>query len=410
MSALVVADVSKAYKRYPTKWARAWEWITGKTKHEKYWVLKNISFTIKPGEAVGIIGMNGAGKSTLLKIIAGTTFPTSGRVSSEGRVAALLELGMGFHSNFTGRQNVSMVGQLLGLKSDEIARCMPDIENFAEIGDYIDRPVRTYSSGMQMRLAFSVATAVRPDVLIVDEALSVGDAYFQHKSFDRIRQFVRQGTTLLLVSHDKQAIQSICSRAILLNNGCIAMEGDPESVMNYYNALLADRGGNEPGEYAVKHQGLEIISGTGDAVVGNFQLLNEAGSPADVLYVSEVAKIKIRIDIRKKIESLVVGFLIKNRFGISVYGTTSLDSGVCLKNFDPGEFIDFEIKFSNDLGPGSYSISIALAKDRSHVAGNYEWKDRIAVFNVINGGAHEFLGLVNLKNEMKYIAGKHDVE
>jgi len=209
MGKLVVSHLGKAYKRYAGKWARTLEWITGRPQHEQTWVLNDIHFTVHPGEAVGIVGVNGAGKSTLLKIITGTTQPTKGSVHTEGRVAALLELGMGFHPDFTGRQNVFMAGQLLGLQGDEIAACLPAIEAFAEIGDYIDRPVRTYSSGMQMRLAFSVATAVRPAVLIVDEALSVGDAYFQHKSFNRIREFGKQGTTLLIVSHDKAAIQSI---------------------------------------------------------------------------------------------------------------------------------------------------------------------------------------------------------
>ncbi|MFN3410487.1 MAG: ABC transporter ATP-binding protein, partial [Limisphaerales bacterium] len=224
MGAITVTHLGKAYKQYPTRWARLAEWLDprGKPRHHLHWVLKDINFTVQPGEAVGIIGINGAGKSTLLKLITGTTQPTTGSVHTTGRVAALLELGMGFHPDFTGRQNVFMAGQLLGIDSRTIVRLMPEIEAFAEIGEYIDHPVRVYSSGMQMRLAFSVATAIRPDILIVDEALSVGDAYFQHKSFERIREFRKQGTTLLLVSHDKQAIISICDRAMLLSSGQIA--------------------------------------------------------------------------------------------------------------------------------------------------------------------------------------------
>ncbi|MGL4220012.1 MAG: ABC transporter ATP-binding protein, partial [Shewanella sp.] len=243
MGMITVNRLGKAYKQYPTRWSRLAEWILPgkKPRHSLKWVMQDVSFTVRPGEAVGIIGINGAGKSTLLKMITGTTQPTTGSISLQGRVAALLELGMGFHPDFTGRQNVYVAGQLLGLTMAEISRLMPDIEAFAEIGEYINSPVRVYSSGMQMRLAFSVATAVRPDILIVDEALSVGDAYFQHKSFERIREYSKQGTTLLIVSHDKQAIQSICNRAILLNAGRVAMEGDPEAVMDYYNALLADR-------------------------------------------------------------------------------------------------------------------------------------------------------------------------
>jgi lipopolysaccharide transport system ATP-binding protein len=217
MGDIQVSGLGKAYKSYPSQWSRLAEWmrLAGRSNHRLHWVLQEVSFHLHAGEAVGIVGANGAGKSTLLKLLTGTTRPTAGRISVKGRVAALLELGMGFHPDFTGRQNAMMGGQLLGLSVEEILQLMPDIEAFAEIGEYIDQPVRTYSSGMQMRLAFSVATARRPDVLIVDEALSVGDSYFQHKSFERIREFRRGGTTLLIVSHDRTAIQTICDRAIL---------------------------------------------------------------------------------------------------------------------------------------------------------------------------------------------------
>ncbi|MCB1822234.1 MAG: ABC transporter ATP-binding protein, partial [Candidatus Competibacteraceae bacterium] len=181
MGQIIVRNVGKAYKRYASHWARLQEWLDPRDqpRHQAHWVLRGMDFTVAPGEAVGIIGNNGAGKSTLLKIITGTTQPTEGTVTVSGRVAALLELGMGFHPDFTGRQNVFMAGQLLGHSVATLEERFPDIEAFAEIGDYIDQPVRTYSSGMQVRLAFSVATAIRPEILIVDEALSVGDAYFQ---------------------------------------------------------------------------------------------------------------------------------------------------------------------------------------------------------------------------------------
>src|SRR3546814_491714 len=279
MSTITVNNVGKAYKQYPTRWSRLAEWVIpgSKPRHTLKWVLQDIDFTVKPGQALGIIGINGAGKSTLLKMITGTAQPTRGSVSVTGRVAALLELGMGFHPDFTGRQNAFMAGQLLGYTMDDIVRLMPEIERFAEIGDYIDQPVRVYSSGMQMRLAFSVATAQRPDVLIVDEALSVGDTYFQHKSFDRIREFRKQGTTLLIVSHDKQAIQSICDRAILLSDGRLAMEGEPEAVMDYYNAMLADHQNQVVQQVVLDNGRTQTLSGTGEAVVTAISLLDESG-------------------------------------------------------------------------------------------------------------------------------------
>lgn len=184
MGHIRVSGLAKAYKQYPNRWSRLLEWLLpfSRPRHHLHWILQDVDFEIQPGEAVGIVGVNGAGKSTLLKMITGTTQPTRGQIELQGRVAALLELGMGFHPDFTGRQNAFMAGQLLGMQVEEIEALMPQIESFAEIGEAIDQPVRTYSSGMQMRLAFSVATARRPDILIVDEALSVGDAYFQHKA------------------------------------------------------------------------------------------------------------------------------------------------------------------------------------------------------------------------------------
>ena len=305
MSTITVTNLSKAYKQYPTRWSRLAEWLTPshRSRHSLKWVLKDINFTVDSGEAVGIIGINGAGKSTLLKMITGTTQPTTGRVIITGRVSAMLELGMGFHPDFTGRQNAYMAGQLLGMSVEEITSLMPEIEAFAEIGDYIDQPVRVYSSGMQMRLAFSVATAHRPDVLIVDEALSVGDAYFQHKSFDRIRQFRKKGTTLLIVSHDKGAIQSICDRAILLNAGELAMQGEPEAVMDYYNAMLADHQ-NQSVKQEVVNGKVQTISGTGEAIVTKIMFLNNEARSVEVIDVGQLvvgfASGKLNLNIQQK--------------------------------------------------------------------------------------------------------------
>ena len=215
-----VVGISKKYKQYNGSWSRLCEWlIPNKLRHRELWVLKDIYLKVEKGESVGIVGQNGAGKSTLLKILTGTTQPTTGKASISGRVSALLELGMGFHSEFTGRQNAIMGCQMLGIDNPTIAKKIPEILLFSELGDYFDRPLRTFSSGMQVRLAFSVATCVQPEVLIIDEALSVGDVYFQHKSMNRIRDFRQKGTTLLFVSHDPGAVKSLCSRAILLDRG-----------------------------------------------------------------------------------------------------------------------------------------------------------------------------------------------
>ena len=393
MGKLVVSHVGKAYKRYAGKWARMLEWLTGKTRHDKTWVLRDINFTINPGEAVGIVGVNGAGKSTLLKIITGTTQPTSGSVHTEGRVAALLELGMGFHPDFTGRQNVFMAGQLLGLHSDEIAACLPAIEAFAEIGDYIDRPVRTYSSGMQMRLAFSVATAVRPAVLIVDEALSVGDAYFQHKSFSKIREFREQGTTLLIVSHDRSAIQSLCDRAILLERGFVIKDGPPEEVMDFYNALIAERENATVEVKRLDDGRAQTTSGTGEARVASIELRNEQGETVEYVNVGEPVRLEVKIRLHADLPELVFGYMIKDRLGQSVFGTNTHHLKVKMAQLKKDELLTLVFSFPANIGLGSYSVSTALHVADTHLATNYEWRDQALMFNVVNVNRDQFVGV-----------------
>lgn len=402
MGKLVVSHVGKAYKRYAGKWARMLEWVTGKPQHDKTWVLRDIHFTVNPGEAVGIVGVNGAGKSTLLKIITGTTQPSNGSVHIEGRVAALLELGMGFHPDFTGRQNVFMAGQLLGLQGDEIAACLPAIEAFAEIGDYIDRPVRTYSSGMQMRLAFSVATAVRPAVLIVDEALSVGDAYFQHKSFNKIREFREQGTTLLIVSHDRSAIQSLCDRAILLERGFVIKDGPPEEVMDFYNALIAERENSTIEVKQLLNGKVQTTSGTGEARVEKIELYNENGELAEYINVGEIVKLRVKIRLYANLPDLVFGYMIKDRLGQAVFGTNTHHLQKKITKLQNGDLIALDFTFPANIGVGSYSITTALHLADSHLASNYEWRDQALIFNVININRDQFVGVNWLVPQVDY--------
>jgi lipopolysaccharide transport system ATP-binding protein len=395
MGTIHVENLGKAYKQYPTRWSRLIEWILPffGARHRQKWVLQDISFDVAPGDALGIIGINGAGKSTLLKLITGTTQATTGSVAMSGRVAALLELGMGFHPDFSGRQNAIMAGQLIGLCTEEILSLMPQIEAFAEIGEYIDQPVRVYSSGMQVRLAFSLATAVRPDILIVDEALSVGDAYFQHKSFDRIREFRRQGTTLLLVSHDKVAIQSICDRAILLSAGTIAMEGEPEAVMDYYNAMLADHQ-NQTVTQEVRDDGkVQTISGSGEASILEAALVNAEGERVEVINVGQPVSLQVRISCSSDIPELVIGYMIKDRLGQPVFGTNTHHLERQLKDVAPDQQIEFCFDFDANLGPGSYSIALALHASDTHLAKNYEWRDLAVIFNVVNIDKEQFVGV-----------------
>jgi lipopolysaccharide transport system ATP-binding protein len=323
----------------------------------------------------------------------GTIAPAEGSVKVTGKVAAMLELGMGFHPDFTGRQNVFMAGQLLGLKTHEINDLMPDIEAFAEIGEYIDQPVRVYSSGMQMRLAFSVATASRPDILIIDEALSVGDTYFQHKSFERIRQFRSQGTTLLMVSHDKAAIQSICDRAILLNGGKLVMEDRPEAVMDYYNALVAEKESYNIKLLTTAEGKTQSISGSGEAKIIDVALLNESLEPIEVVRVGEKIALRVSVKIHDAIQSLVVGYSIKDRLGQVIFGTNTHQMDKIMRDLIPNESLEFIFWFDANFGVGTYSIAIALHQDEGHIGKNYEWRDLAIVFNMIDGDNRKFIGV-----------------
>jgi lipopolysaccharide transport system ATP-binding protein len=390
MAAICVTGLGKAYRQYPTRWARLLEWlpVARRARHTLRWVLHDVTFTIKAGEAVGLVGMNGAGKSTLLKLITGTSQATTGSVQVTGRIAALLELGMGFHPDFSGRQNALTAGQLLGISAHDMQQLMPHIEAFAEIGDYMDMPVRVYSSGMQMRLAFSVATCVRPEVLIVDEALSVGDAYFQHKSFNRIREFGKLGTTLLIVSHDRAAIQSICSRAILLRDGAVALDGDPETVLDYYNAALAQNGlQRDTGtleQVKLDSGRVQTVSGTREAVVASVSLHNAQGEAIEIVRVGESVELRVQVQVIANVPRLVLGYGIKNRLGQVIYGTNTWHSGQVIEAPRAGTHFVFSVRFAANLGVGSYSVQTALVDSDSHLTANFEWRDLALVFNVVN--------------------------
>ena len=348
--------------------------------------------------------MNGAGKSTLLKMISGTLQPTTGSITVNGHLAALLELGIGFHPDFTGRQNVFMAGQLLGLAPSEIEMLMPDIEAFAEIGDYIDQPVRVYSSGMQVRLAFSVATARRPDILVIDEALSVGDAHFQHKSFQRIKEYRALGTTLLIVSHDKDAIQAICDRVVLLDNGRQVQDGPPESMFDLYNALIARADSRTIKQLASVTGVVKTSSGSGEAKVVSISMHDLAtGLPLQVVVAGSLIRLEIDVEVLASIPCLVLGFSIRNRLGQIMYGTNTFHTDQMLFGLKAGDAKKFQINMPLNLGAGMYAISTALVSTDTHLDKNYEWRDHAMEFEVIHGQGPYFEGQVHLAPTIEVI-------
>jgi len=339
---------------------------------------------------VGIMGINGAGKSTLLKMITGTTQPTTGNVHMTGRVAAMLELGMGFHPDFTGRQNAYMAGQLLGYSVEDISRLMPEIEAFAEIGDYIDQPVRLYSSGMQVRLAFSVATAVRPDILIVDEALSVGDAYFQAKCYQRINQYKKAGTTLLLVSHSPGDVVKHCDRGILLKQGVVALDGSSREVSNRYmdelfgkkSPLASDKEEviekalNLESTYRVLNQSSEDVFhsrpayrkeehrwGHGGAAILDYLILSKGQEFPSCIEGNAHAEFYFKVRFDAGFDSVVPGFLIKTLEGIFLYGTNSFVATHQLEQLsvEAGDTRIFRFTLPMALNEGHYLVSFGVS-------------------------------------------------
>jgi lipopolysaccharide transport system ATP-binding protein len=401
-SAVIIRGLSKSFKRYTSPSQRLLEWLPGVgQKHSLITVLNDLNFEIKKGQAVGIVGRNGAGKSTLLKLLTGTLLPSKGELQIFGRVAALLELGMGFHSELSGYENVLMAGQLQGMTRDEVLSRMAGIIEFAEIGDSISEPVRVYSSGMVVRLAFATATALKPDVLIVDEALSVGDAYFQHKCFKRIREFRTQGVTLIFVSHDPLAIKSLCDRAIIIEGGHIAMDADPAQVLDYYNALIAmseDQVASHEDYISspVEHSGTR--SGTGEVCFERVWATCN-GLETKQLTESETVELNVNLNIKEQVSNLTVGVLIRDRLGNEIFGTNTYYLGLNeqLNNQPAGARLNLKFLIKEfSLGEGAYNISVAAHGSDTHLSGNYDWWDQALMLQVGPVNRPYFTGSVRL--------------
>lgn len=393
---LSVRDVGKCYPVYSSNVARFARWFGVRVAPvSEFWAVRNVSFEVAPGQAVALIGQNGAGKSTVLKLIAGTVRPNEGTVTVAGQVSAMLELGLGFNPEFTGRENVRLAGGMLGMSLRQIEDHLPEIEDFAEIGEFFDQPLRVYSSGMQARLAFALATAIRPDLLIVDEVLSVGDSYFQHKSFDRIRRFKEEGASVLFVSHGMAEVRSICDRVVLLDKGRVLRIGEPDAVIDHYNALIAAKESEKLSlEQRRRRDGwLHTRSGTGDAQLASLTLL-DAATLAPVKVARTGQRLHLRADIvcQSALPSLVVGFMLRDRLGHVVWGTNTWHTGQVMRQVGAGTAWTIDLEFPCALGPGSYAFTIALHDTDTHLSANYEWQDNALVFDVINPDLPQFIG------------------
>ena len=417
--AVRVDSVSKQYRIYDRPADRLKETLTrGRWKaHREFWALKDISFEVEAGTTTGIVGPNGSGKSTLLQIITGTLEPTHGSVSMEGRVAALLELGAGFNPEFTGIENVFMNAALMGFSRAETEQLLPDIANFAEIGDFIYQPLKTYSSGMYIRLAFAAAIAVAPQVLIIDEALAVGDAVFQHRCMRRIKEMQENGTTILFVSHDPGAVRALCNRAILLNQGQKIAEGTPSDVLNRYQKIIMARqqayeanlsatDQHAENEF-VERKPLSYVYRHGDhsAEVLQVDLLDTALRPIELVETGQPLMVRVVYVAHADLDDVVCGFLIRNRHGIHVYGTNTELQEVPFDRVKRGELTEVTFEFNCWLAPEMFSLCVAV---HSSPGVSFDWLDGCLFFRVMSAMRMEGVTNLNATATSKRLAGHAD--
>lgn len=392
---LKIKNVSKTYRVYEHPKDRLLELVDKKKRSQDYYALKPLSFEIEKGSSVGILGRNGSGKSTLLQMIAGTVTPTSGTIDIQGRVVPLLELGSGFNPDYTGRENVYLNGAMYGIGRKEMDLKFKDIEDFADIGDYIDQPVKTYSSGMFARLAFAVAINMEPDILIVDEILAVGDMAFQAKCVSKMRKMKDEGLTLLFVSHSVDAIKSLCNKAVLLQKGDLIDIGNADVITNKYLSLIREDLNKanqleEDEEFARSNEEeLEknpFKYGPGTVYFSSIEMVDKKGENTQAFDFGESATLKCKICSKINVENINLSFLVRDITGVDLFGSTMFDEEIQLIDLARGEEQVVEFEFPINLRPGSYSISVAVnsvsEKDYTDVF-LYEQIDAAAAFEVL---------------------------
>jgi ABC-type polysaccharide/polyol phosphate transport system ATPase subunit len=388
MYALEIKNISKIYSLYKNPIDRLKEIIFRRRYHDEFHSLSDISFDIPYGETVGIIGDNGAGKSTLLKILAGTLTPTNGKIICKGRVAALLELGAGFHPDFTGRENIHLNALLLGLTENEIKERMQEMIDFSELNDFIDKPVKTYSSGMYVRLAFSIATSVDPDILIIDEALSVGDAHFQKKCIDRMMNFRDSGKTLLFCSHSMYMVQELCNTAIWIKNGCIQTQGDVNHTVNSYMDYIHEKDAQNIETTPTTTKSKQEVWLKKAYLVDSNDKVCDSINTGDDLYLH----IKIST-IDNKPRSACIGIAINRQDQIAAFGTSTLRDKI--KKFNFSNNMEVIVNFPKiQLLNGKYFFIIALMDENGLHVYHLDQSVKLSINNQGNEA-----GLVNLARE-----------
>lgn len=414
--AINVDHVSKVYKLYDKPSDRLKEslGLTRKKKSKDHRALDDVSFRINKGETVGIIGTNGSGKSTILKIITGVLNPTDGKVDIDGRISALLELGAGFNMEYTGIENVYLNGTMIGFSKEEIDAKLQDILDFADIGDFVNQPVKTYSSGMFVRLAFAVAINIDPEILIVDEALSVGDVFFQSKCFHKFEEFKELGKTILFVSHDLGSISKYCDRVVLLNKGHVLAEGQPKEIIDIYKKLLVnqlDSDGNpistsdneSPNEQIWKESMLinsELIEyGGGEASIIDFGIFDENGLLTSTIEKGKEFTIKLKAKFNTEVDSPILAFTIKTIKGTEVTGTNTMYEGGYIEKKVAGDIVTVEFTQKIDLQGGDYLLSFGCTGYRDGEFTVYHRLYDVCSINVVS--TKNTVGFYDMNSKVK---------
>jgi len=431
--AIIVKNVTKTYPLYNRPTDRVKETLhpLRKKYYRPFNALSDVSFELAKGETLGIIGANGSGKSTLLEILCGISNPTSGLVKVNGRISALLELGAGFNPEFTGRQNVYINGSILGLKPKEIDERFESIAAFADIGDFIDQPVKIYSSGMYIRLAFATVINVDPDILVVDEVLAVGDIYYQHKCMHRMKELIQKGTTLLFVSHDIGAVKALCKTTILLESGMIVKQGETEGVVNEYYYRMIQKEKNELTGISISREEREIEknsapvnvrkdvsfkrdenflnrikntrSGTGEARIRYVEMIDEAEQSIHQCMLNDWIIIRGHIEFLTDCDTPNIGFIVRDKNGNDIIGTNLFVERIYLPGKIAGDHLVVDFKFKNILQDGTYSVTFAVSKSDDLGRFNiktYDWVDNAMVFSTVSGSTKHIHTKVSIPIEI----------
>lgn len=428
MSAISLEAVSKKYRIYPRRQDRLREALSlGRSKRSHdFWALRDIDLKVERGVSLGLLGRNGAGKSTLLQVIAGVLQPTTGSVRTEGRISALLQLGAGFNKDFTGRENAIMNGLLLGIERRKMLERMDEIEAFADIGEFMDQPVKNYSSGMRSRLGFAVAVNVEPDILLVDETLSVGDGVFRHMGIQKMRDLQESGATIIFVSHSTRMVKDFCTEAALLQKGSLVAYGDVTETADYYEAMISnataqreehaskrsqrpkpevneDDGVETPvfkEDPKIKDRGSHLRYGTGEAKIQSVEILNGCGQPTELVAPDSTMTARVHVEYVEDVKSSILSITLRNKTGLDVFSTNTNLEKTPIKNRRTGDRIVVDFTLQTALRHGPYSVAAGISQGQNRET-YMDWVGVAAAFEIArptNEGL--ILGMVRLPTKI----------